>query len=207
MKYYCHPSGHHVQWHVLISLIFFAQKYKHICGHSLKLSDSMVILVSTQKTYFSTKLIVLEFNDMSTLVGHFVLSPREREKRDRWDSSGDKREGQGRKRNRNESEETEEIKTFPYPYLLQGMLALPNCKPISVGRLSDVRYTTLLSHPTTPILVQKYIGLDKNGYQVNIFLISQQYMISWRKVTYFILYCLFKSYIKVTVLTLNIRTP
>ena len=28
-------------------------------------------------------LIVLGFNDMSTLVGHFVLSSREREKRDR----------------------------------------------------------------------------------------------------------------------------
>ena len=55
---------------------------------------------------------------MSTLVGHFVSSPRERKKRD---SRGDEREGQGRKRNRNESEETEEIKTFPlYPYLLQG---------------------------------------------------------------------------------------
>ena len=67
------------------------------------------------------QLIVMEFNDMSTLVGHFVLSPRERKKRDRRDSSGDEREGQGRKRNRNESEETEEIKTFPlYFYLLQG---------------------------------------------------------------------------------------
>ena len=33
---------------------------------------------------------------MSTLVGHFVLSPREREKRDRTDSRGDEREGQGR---------------------------------------------------------------------------------------------------------------
>ena len=32
---------------------------------------------------------VLGFNDMSTLVGHFVSSPREREKRDR----GDEREG------------------------------------------------------------------------------------------------------------------
>ena len=53
------------------------------------------------------RLIVLGFNDMSTLVGHFVLSPREREKRDRRDSRGDEREGQGRKRNRNESEETE----------------------------------------------------------------------------------------------------
>ena len=41
---------------------------------------------------------------MSTLVGHFVSSPREREKRD---SIGDEREGQGRKRNRNAREEQE----------------------------------------------------------------------------------------------------
>ena len=66
-------------------------------------------------------LIVLGFNDTSTLKGHFVSSPREREKRDRRDSRRDEREGQGRKRNRSESEEIEEIKTFPlYPYLLQG---------------------------------------------------------------------------------------
>ena len=56
---------------------------------------------------------MLGFNDMSTLVGHFVSSPREREKRDRRNSRGDEREEQGRKRTRNESEETEEIKTFP----------------------------------------------------------------------------------------------
>ena len=43
------------------------------------------------------------------LGGHFVSSPREREKRD---SRGDEREGQGRKRNRNEKK-SEEIKTFP----------------------------------------------------------------------------------------------
>ena len=51
----------------------------------------------------------------------FVLSPGEREKRDRRDtcSRGDEREGQGRKKN--ESEEREKIKTFPlYPYHLQG---------------------------------------------------------------------------------------
>ena len=66
-------------------------------------------------------LIVLGFNDTSTLEGHFVSSPRGREKRDRRESRVDEREGQGRKRNRNESEETEEIKTFPlYPYPLQG---------------------------------------------------------------------------------------
>ena len=56
---------------------------------------------------------MLGFNNMSTLVGHFVSYPREREKRDRRDSKGDEREGQGRKRNRNEREETQEIKTFP----------------------------------------------------------------------------------------------
>ena len=66
-------------------------------------------------------LIVLGFNDTSTLEGHFVSSPREREKRDRRESRGDEREGQGRKRNRKESRETEEIKTFPlFPYPLQG---------------------------------------------------------------------------------------
>ena len=54
-------------------------------------------------------------------MGHFVSSPREKEKRDGRDSRGDEREGHGRKRNRNESEETVEINTFPlYPYLLQG---------------------------------------------------------------------------------------
>ena len=51
------------------------------------------------------------FNDTSTLVGHFVSSPREKEKRDRTDSRGDEREGQGRKRNGNE--ETKEIKHSP----------------------------------------------------------------------------------------------
>ena len=58
-------------------------------------------------------LIVLGFNDTSTLVGHFVSFPREREKRDRRDSRRDEREGQERKRNRNESEETEEINHLP----------------------------------------------------------------------------------------------
>ena len=38
-----------------------------------------------QKTF----LIVLGFNDTSTLEGHFVSSPREREKRDRKESRGD----------------------------------------------------------------------------------------------------------------------
>ena len=33
----------------------------------------------------------LGFNDMSALVGHFVSSPSEREKKDRRDSRGDER--------------------------------------------------------------------------------------------------------------------
>ena len=46
--------------------------------------------------------MVFGFNNMSYLVGHFVSSLREREKRD---SSGDEREGQRIKRKNNESEE------------------------------------------------------------------------------------------------------
>ena len=41
--------------------------------------------------------IVLGFNDTSTLEGHCVSSPREREKRDGRDSRGDERGGQGRR--------------------------------------------------------------------------------------------------------------
>ena len=86
----------------------------------------------------------------SILVGHFVSSPREREKRDRRDSS-DEREGQGRKRNRNETEETEEIKIFP-------PLPLPATRIAALAQLEaniswtpvDVRYPTPLPHPTTP---------------------------------------------------------
>ena len=55
-------------------------------------------------------------------------------------------------RSMNDSEETEEIKTFPlYSYLLHGEQALLNCKPISVERGGDARYTTPLLHPTTPV--------------------------------------------------------
>ena len=70
-------------------------------------------LLRDRRTDEWTDLIVLGFNDTSTLVGHFVSSPRKREISDRRDSRRDEREGQGRKRNRNESEETEEIKIFP----------------------------------------------------------------------------------------------
>ena len=42
-------------------------------------------------------MLVLGFNDTSTLVAHFVSSPRERQKRDRRDSRGDERDGTGEK--------------------------------------------------------------------------------------------------------------
>ena len=74
-----------------------------------------VIQFSQQKGSLDARrgLIVLGCNDTSTLVSHFVSSPREREKRDRKDSRRDEREGQVRKWNGNESEETEEIKNIP----------------------------------------------------------------------------------------------
>ena len=57
---------------------------------------------------------MLGFNDTSTIVGHFVSSPREKEKLDRKDRRD--KEEPGRKGNKNEWEETEEIKTdFPLP--------------------------------------------------------------------------------------------
>ena len=43
--------------------------------------------------FVQVRLTVLGFNDTSILVGHFVSSPREREKRDRRDGRRDEREG------------------------------------------------------------------------------------------------------------------
>ena len=130
----------------------------------------MLLIVFIWQKVLTILIVLIDcvgFNDMSTLVGNFVSSPREREKRDRRDCRGDEREGQGRKRKMNESEETE-IKTFPlYPYLLQGQQALPNCQPISVGRLGDIRYMTPSSHPTTPntLLNSKTIYFHFQGSQ------------------------------------------
>ena len=93
----------------------------HLAKTRISLHTYAVVLEASLDTLWISKvlLIVLGFNDTSTLVGHYVLSPRKGEKR--RDSRSDEREGKGRKRNGNESEETKEIKTFPlYPYLLQG---------------------------------------------------------------------------------------
>ena len=53
--------------------------------------------VRTDRIVFCINLIVLGFNDTSTLVGHFVLSPRERENRDRRDSRRDEKKREGKK--------------------------------------------------------------------------------------------------------------
>ena len=50
---------------------------------------------------------------MSILVGHFVLSPREREKREEIHLAEEIKERDREERIRNENEEAEEIKTFP----------------------------------------------------------------------------------------------
>ena len=64
---------------------------------------------------------------MSTLVGHFESSPREREKRDKRDSRGEIKEIAEEMKERDREERgigmkvKKYIKTFPlYPYLLQG---------------------------------------------------------------------------------------
>ena len=60
-------------------------------------------------------LIVLGFNDMSTLVDHFVSSPRGREKRDRRDSSRDEREGKGREENESKGRNRRNYNVPPLP--------------------------------------------------------------------------------------------
>ena len=52
---------------------------------------------------------------MSAFVGHFMSSPRKREKRDRRDSRGDLREGQGRKGKMNERNRNKNIPPLLLP--------------------------------------------------------------------------------------------
>ena len=62
-----------------------------LCAHWIAKDPSFLHADSEDSDFFFF-LIVLGFNDTSTLVGHFVSSPREREKRDRRDSRRDERE-------------------------------------------------------------------------------------------------------------------
>ena len=93
------------------------------------------------------------FNDTSTFVGHFVSSLRER-RREIEEIVEEMKERDRGERKMNESEKKKRNnrrnKSIP-----PGQ-ALPNCKPISVGRPSDVRYPTSLPNPTAPLNVRKY---------------------------------------------------
>ena len=114
----------------------------------------------------SNELVELELNDTSTLVCHFhfVLSPTEREKRNRRDSRGDEREGKGRQRNRKESEESEEIKHSPST--LTCYKDSRPCQTISQSQLDAlVTQNTRHLHHTRP-------PPPSNEYS--------QHMISWR---------------------------
>ena len=71
------------------------------------------------KFYIKRKTFCVGFNDTTTLDGHFMSSPREREKRDRIVK--ELKETDRGERKINGREETEEIITFSlYPCLLQG---------------------------------------------------------------------------------------
>ena len=71
-----------------------------VCTSAASDQELHCLLINFYLFFYKSKqyrLIVLEFNNTSILMGHFVLSPREREKRDRRDNR-DERETQGRKR-------------------------------------------------------------------------------------------------------------
>ena len=104
-------------------------------------------------------LIMLGFNDTSILVGHFVSSPRDREKRDRRGSRGHKREGQGRKRKMNESEGTDEIKKKLSPSTLTCCKDSRPCPTVSLYQLDalmtqDTRHLCLTLPPHQPLWLQ-----------------------------------------------------
>ena len=72
-------------------------------------------------------------------MGHFVSSPREREKRDRRDSRGDERKGQGR-RKMNESAETEETSKFHGEFMSPALFLFEVLKMVKLTRGPLVLY-------------------------------------------------------------------
>ena len=85
------PDRCHILWHLV-------WVYNVCKGVSVPVSN-LGLFLYPQHNYFFMIFIVFGFNDTSTHVGHFVLSPREREKRDRKDSRGDKKRRTGEKGN------------------------------------------------------------------------------------------------------------
>ena len=97
-------------------------------------------------------LIVLRFNDTSTLVGQFVSSPREREKKSK-EIIEEMKERDREERNRNESEETEEINYIPLPLPATRIAGLAHCTPISVGQPGNIKRRHL-APPDHPRIVR-----------------------------------------------------
>ena len=77
-------------WEANCSAMLF-KNFSHFKSGSHLIYWSRTILAILVHGY--NRLTVLGFNNTLTLVGHFVSSPREREKRNRRDSRGDEREG------------------------------------------------------------------------------------------------------------------
>ena len=106
-------------------------------------------------------LIVLGFNDMSTLVGHFVSSTRTREKRDRRDSRGDERERHQRKMKMKESDKTEEISKFHGEFMSPALFLFEVLKMVMLTRGPLVLYQLPKYWSRKPVIKNNFKILKK----------------------------------------------
>ena len=115
----------------LSTFFLFLYIFKSKCIHIFSyFSMKTCCWYKLEVTHWGTSNYKLLFNDMSTLVGYFVSSPREREKRDRRTSRGEEKEKLRRMRKTaNDSAESEEKITYPLPHLLQVQQALTTTWP------------------------------------------------------------------------------
>ena len=129
-------------------------------------------------------LIVLGFNVMSTLVGHFVLSPREREKWDRRDSR-DERDGTGR--NENEWQWRNRRNKKHFPFTLTCCKDSRPCPTVSQYQLDtpvtqDTRHFCLTQPPPKKMAIE-IISRKSCGragvLTLNLFICSQMHYWLW----------------------------
>ena len=90
---YCQLSAQGKDSNLLLPEILIRSYEKLIVSTCLRSSSLCKTIFQINLEFF----IVLGFNDTSTLVGHFVSSPRERKKRDRRDSRGRWKRGRRKK--------------------------------------------------------------------------------------------------------------
>ena len=127
-------------------------------------------------------------------MGHFVSSPREREKIDTRDSIGDEKEGWGEE---NESERTVEIKTFP-------LLPLPAARIAGLAQLpTNITWPKAMAQDKSirkyfsDFSIKTYIVCTQIKCLAETLLISTHDMFFWRnKITTFfwLKRCLIWSY-------------